>query len=106
MQLMHITQVIALYITVKALENFQYARQYRLNIMNESKASEQKLKAFKLQFEEETSLYKKRTIKKIITAHGSFFDHLVSFDDWGSAMGFLEKNRQEVISFITEDWND
>ena len=106
MQLMHITQVVALFITVKALENFHYGCQYRLNAMKEGKASEHNLNAFKLQFEEETSLYKKRTIKKIITAHGSFFDHLVSFDDWSSAMGFLEKNRQDAMGFITEYWND
>jgi len=106
MQLMHITQLIALYITVKGLENFQYARQYRLNILNESKASEQNVKAFKLQCEEDVSLYKTRTIKKMIAAHGGFFNHLVQFEDWNGAMKFLEKNRQEVINLIMEEWND
>ena len=103
MQLIHVTQLIALFITVKALENFQYSRQYRLNVLKESKASEQNLQAFQRQFTDELTLYKKRAIQKIVDAHGGFFDHLVKFHDWDSAMKFLETNRDDLIKFITED---
>ena len=103
MQLVRITQLVALFLTVKGLENFHYSYQYRLNILKESKASSQNLKAFNLQFEDEVGLYKKRAIKKIIDAHGSFFNHLLTFDDWSTAMKFLETNREEIINFISED---
>tara|TARA_Y100000310_G_scaffold145852_1_gene145251 strand:- start:413 stop:817 length:405 start_codon:yes stop_codon:yes gene_type:complete len=102
-QLIHLTQLVALFITVKGLENFHYSYQYRLNVLKESKASAQNLKAFNLQFEDEVALYKKRTIEKMITAHGSFFNHLVTFEDWKSGMKFLEDNREEVINFMVED---
>ncbi|MDP6527729.1 MAG: hypothetical protein QF858_02525 [Candidatus Pacebacteria bacterium] len=85
------------------MENFHYSYQYRLNVLKESKASAQNLKAFNLQFEDEVALYKKRTIEKMITAHGSFFNHLVTFEDWKSGMKFLEDNREEVINFMVED---
>jgi hypothetical protein len=42
----------------------------------------------------------------MIAAHGGFFNHLVQFEDWNGAMKFLEKNRQEVINLIMEEWND
>ena len=39
----------------------------------------------------------------MIDAHGSFFDQLIEFADWKSAMSYLEKNKDSVREFLAKD---
>lgn len=105
-QLMHITQVMSLFITVKALENFAYGRYYRINLMQRNNASEQNINAFCYQADDEVNQYKRKSIQTIIDCHGKFFDQLVTFKDWDGAMEFLEENKKEVLDFIDEEQHD
>ena len=104
--LLQITQVVALFIIVRALEHFQYANTYRLFTMKKNKASDQNITAFELQFKDEMKGFKAKSIKQVIDAHGSFFKQMVDFHDWESAMTFLEDHRTHVETFITGDLND
>ena len=95
--LLKVTQSVALFIIVRGLEEF------RLATMKAEDASEQNIQAFLYQFEDEMNLYKTRSIRNIIDAHGSFFKELVDFTDWKSAMVFLEGNKESVETFIRKD---
>lgn len=101
--LLQTTQVVALFITVRALEHFHYSKEYRLFTMKENNASDQNISAFKLQFEDEIAYFKRKSIRQIIESHGSFFGQIVGFNDWKSAMLFLEKNKESVKEFIKKD---
>ena len=82
------SQLIGLFVLSRALEDFYYAKEFRLGVMNE---------------DGEVSTFKRKSIKKIIEAHGNFFDQLVDFNDWKSAMVFLEDNRKYIIDFVTRE---
>lgn len=101
--LLKVTQVVSLFIIVRALEHFNYAKDYRLSIMKENDASEQNIRAFLYRFDDEVKYYKTKTIRQIIEAHGSFFNQIVDFTDWKSAMTFLEANRELVEEFIAKE---
>ena len=101
--LLKATQLIGLFIIVKAMESFSYAMQYRVDVMKKNNASEQNIKAFKLRHADEVKTFQRKSIEKIIDAHGGFFSHILEFDDWKSAMIFLEDNRENVVSFISQE---
>jgi|TARA_Y100000034_G_C6711487_1_gene314310 hypothetical protein len=97
------SQLIGLFVLSRALEDFYYAKEFRLGVMNEDGDSKQNITAVGYRFDEEVSTFKRKSIKKIIEAHGNFFDQLVDFNDWKSAMVFLEDNRKYIIDFVTRE---
>jgi len=97
------SQLIALFILSRALEDFYYAKEFRLKIMNESDDSKQNINAVCYLLSEEVSLFKRKSIKRIIEAHGNFFVQLADFNDWKSAMAFLEDNRKYITDFVTRE---
>jgi hypothetical protein len=103
LKILQISQWVGLFIIVRSLEHFQYARSFRLDIMKRNGDSEHNISAAHLQFESETARFKRRSIAQIIDCHGSFFKPMVDFNDWPTAMRYLEKNRDTVIDFIKGD---
>ena len=97
------SQLIGLFVLSRALEDFYYAKEFRLGVMNEDGDSKQNITAVGYRFDEEVSTFKRKSIKKIIEAHGNFFEQLVDFNDWKSAMVFLEDNRKYIIDFVTRE---
>ena len=97
------SQLIGLFVLSRALEDFYYAKEFRIGVMNEDGDSKQNITAVGCRFDEEVSLFKRKSIKRIIEAHGNFFDQLVDFNDWKSAMVFLEDNRKYIIDFVTRE---
>ena len=100
---MRSSQLIGLFVLSRALEDFYYAKEFRLGVMNEEGDSKQNITAVSCRFDEEVSLFKKKSIKRIIEAHGNFFEQLVDFRDWKSAMAFLEDNRKYITDFVTRE---
>ena len=101
--LLHATQVVALFIVVRALEHLHYAKESRLFTMKQNKASEQNIAAITLQFEDEMKYFKTKFIKYLIEAHGNFFNQTLEFADWEGAMAFLEGNKKHVEDLITRE---
>ena len=101
--IMRSSQLIGLFVLSRALEDFYYAKEFRIGVMNEDGDSKQNITAVGYRFDEEVSTFKRKSIKKIIEAHGNFFDQLVDFNDWKSAMVFLEDNRKYIIDFVTRE---
>ncbi len=100
LQLLQVSQVIGLFIMVRALESYHYARDFRLAIMKENDDSDHNINAFQLRFEEEINFFKNKSISQIIECHGDFFKETVEFDDWKSAMAHLEKNKDFILNFV------
>tara|TARA_R110002020_G_scaffold29495_4_gene93014 strand:- start:40 stop:444 length:405 start_codon:yes stop_codon:yes gene_type:complete len=103
LRLLQLSRVVGLFVVVRALENFHYSRDYRLHIMRQSGASDQNVKAFTLQSDSETRLFKTRAVSQIIDCHGGFFKEGLEFTDWKSAMEYLETHRESVMEFLTEE---
>lgn len=101
--LLQTSQLVGLFILVRSLESFAYASKYRIDTMKENNASQQNIDAFKLRYEDELVMFKRKSIAQIIDAHGNFFNQVVDFDDWPTAMNHLEKNKQNLINFISQE---
>jgi hypothetical protein len=68
----------------------------------ESGESEHNINAIRKINEMEITYFKEQAIKKLVKAHPSFFDPIVDFDDWESAMRYLETHRALALEFIND----
>jgi len=100
------THVTCLALLVKALEDFYYAKVYRMQQMVESGETDHNIAAFSYLMEEEVSHYKKKSIKTLIEYHPEFFKQVIEFEDWNSAMTFLETHKDLAAQFLTRSKND
>ncbi len=101
--LIRTTQLIALLIFSKSLEHFVYAKNTRLQIMKQNDESTHNINAFVKTFDQEVDAFKFKGIKAIINHHSSHFKELLEFDDWTTAMKYLDDNKEIVFKFLLED---
>ncbi len=101
--LLRASQLVSVGLLAKAMEDFYYAKTYRMEKMIESGASDHNVMAFSYLMEEEIAHYKKRSIRGLIELHPEFFQSTVEFEDWESAMRFLNNHREVVDRFFKRD---
>ena len=85
------------------MEHFQYSKTYRLNHMALSDESVHNMEAFEYQIDDDVKYFKDKAIRKMVESHKGFFDELVEFEDWSSAMKFLEENKSAAVAFFRRD---
>ena len=104
--LIRASQLISVGLLAKSLEDFYFAKIYRMEKMVESQESSHNITAFSYLMEEEVEYYKKKSIQALIDLHPDLFKQLVEFEDWKSAMKFLERNKELMATFLTRSTND
>jgi|TARA_R110000744_G_scaffold380448_1_gene501254 hypothetical protein len=105
-QIVRLSQLVALAVMARSLENFSRSKYYALSVMKENGESEQNLSAFKYLHTEELDRYKRRSIEEIVNVHGNIFNEVLDFDDWATAMKYLETNKQEFINIMYRSKDD
>tara|TARA_R110002020_G_scaffold62584_1_gene167265 strand:- start:560 stop:784 length:225 start_codon:yes stop_codon:yes gene_type:complete len=74
--------------------------------MREHDEGEKNIKDLRRSFNFEISNYKEKAIKEMLDLHPTFYSPIVDFDNWNSAMRYLEDNRQFVLNILSQDKND
>ena len=103
LQLIRAAQLISLGVLARSMESFHYASTYRLNELNKTGFSDIKINSFKEEFEKELDDFKHRSIRAIIHNHSGVFKDMIKFEDWDSAMRYLEEHSGSVQAFFLED---
>ena len=67
--------------------------------LDETEANEKTKQSFKLRFEEEVERFKKNGVDTIFTITPDIFHETIGFDDWASAMTYLQQHREEAFNF-------
>ena len=101
--LIKIAQVISLGMLAKSMEHFQYAKTCRLNQMALSDESVHNMEAFEYQIDDDVKYFKDKAIQKMVECHKGFFDELVDFKDWTTAMKYLEENKKAALIFFKRE---
>ncbi len=102
LHLLRVCQVISLFIIARSLEDFAYAKDYSILRMKEGEETEHNINSFKERHDKEVQLFKEKSVKRIIEAHGSYFSEIVEYENWDWAMKFLNNNRKAVFDFLTK----
>lgn len=103
LQLVRASQLISLGVLAKSMESFHYASTYRINELTKTGFSDIKINSFKEGFEKELNYFKESSIDALIHNHSGVFKDMIKFEDWDTAMKYLESNRNQVEAFFLED---
>lgn len=91
--------VIYLSTLLKSIEHLSYSRELVLEQLLKAQKSSPQISSFEMRYEEDVRQFKRRAIDILLYSHPSFFRPMVEFDDWRSAMKFLEDNRESALRF-------
>lgn len=98
--LIRVSQLVSLAVLARSMENFYYSHTARLRHMKEGNESEKDIKDARRSFNIEIKDYKEKAIREILDLHPDFYDPIVDFDDWKSAMDYLEKNKEYTVKLM------
>ena len=104
--LIRVSQLISLAVLAKSMENFYYSHTYCVRHLKETQMDDVDIKNLRRSFNVEISNYKERAIKEMLDLHPNFYEPIVDFHNWKSAMKHLENNRQFVLKILSQDKND
>jgi len=80
-----------------------HAREMMLENMIKTEKSSSQISFFEMKFEEDLRIFKERSIDVLLYCHPSFFKPMLEFDDWTTAMKFLQDNREAALAFWKGD---
>jgi len=100
------SQLISVGLLARSMEDFYYAKVYRMEKMVESEETDHNITAFSYRMEEEVDYFKKRAIHGLVELHPEIFKQLLEFEDWPSAMKFLEANKEIMAGFLSRRKDD
>ena len=104
--LIRVSQLVSLAVLARSMENFYYSHTARLRYMRESNENERDIKDVRRSFNAEIGEYKERAIREMLDLHPAFYNPIVDFEDWKSAMKYLEENKEYVLNLINQGKND
>ena len=104
--LIRVSQLVSLAVLAKSMENFYYSHTSRLRQMKEQDETQNEIKDTRRSFNMEITNYKEKAIKEMLDLHPDFYNPIIEFDNWKSAMKYLEDNKQFVLKLLNQDKND
>ncbi len=104
--LIRVSQLISLAVLAKSIENLYHTHTAKMRQMRENNDSDKKMKDVRRSFNMEIAAYKSKAIQEILDLHPAFYDPIIDFDDWKSAMSFLEENKKYVLELLNQDKDD
>ena len=104
--LLRASHIIYLSALIKSLEHLSYAREIMLEHLLRTNKGSAQISSFALNFDEDTRLLKSRSISTFLDCHPSFFRTMIEFDDWNSAMKYLQENKEVALKFWEKHGDD
>lgn len=101
LSIIKLSLLLSLFIIVRSLEHLTYAKEIRIKAMKEIGDSEDKIRLIEEKFENELRFMKTSFSEdlKLAQLATPYHEH---FEDWDSSMQFLQKNADEVKTFINK----
>jgi hypothetical protein len=101
--LIRISQLISLAILAKSIENFYYSHTASMRQMREDNLSDKEIRDRRRTFISEIKNYKEKSIKEILDQHPKFYDPIINFNNWKTAMEHLDENKDYIINLLKQD---
>lgn len=99
LSLLSASHIIYLSSVIKAIEHLSYAREIMREHLLVTEKDALQISSFERSFEDDLSRLKQRSITVLLATHPEFFRSMMKFDDWPTAMKYLEENRDAALSF-------
>ena len=100
--MLKLSQLVALTIIVKSLEQYTYVQNFGERQLKEKGATDDEVKNYRLYIDNDIQFFKNTSIKNIVSSTPSYFKQVLEFDDWNSAMSYLHMQKRIVAELIKE----
>lgn len=104
--LIRVSQLVSLAVLAKSMENFYQSHTYRVRHMRDHGKQDKDIKKVRREFNMEISNYKEKAIQQILELHPNFYNPIIDFDNWKSAMKYLDDNQKFVLQLLNQDKDD
>ena len=101
--LIRVSQLVSLAVLARSMENFYYSHTARMRQMRDNNESEKDIKDTRRSFNIEIKNFKDKAIEEILDLHPNFYQPIVDFNNWKSAMKYLEDNKEYVLQLLDQD---
>lgn len=101
--LIRISQLVSLAVLARSMENFYYSHTARMRLMRENNENEKDIKDTRRSFNIEIKNFKDKAIEEILDLHPNFYQPIIDFDSWSSAMKYLQDNKEYVLQLLDQD---
>ena len=99
LKLLKSSRVAYLLMAAKIVEQYTISEYSMKRYLKESEQDEETINAFKIKFEQDLKDFKNSVIQDIIHNTPPTFRENLEFDDWRSAMRFLQHNKEDAFNF-------
>ena len=106
LNILRMAQITALTILVKTIEQYSYIKAFGSAQLAAKDASESEIKNYCLYIQNDMDFFKARSIENIVRATPTYFKEALHFDDWESAMSFLNDHKKQAFRLIKRDNED
>ena len=89
--LLQSAQMTSLLILVKTLQNYSYVKTFGCNQMIKKGATEDEIQSYSKLIDNDIEFFKKTSISQILKDTPEHFTAITAFEDWDSAMAYLQK---------------
>ncbi len=93
------SHIIYLSSIVKALEYLSHSREMMREHLLKTEKTAPTISSFEFIYEKEVQTLKNNSLHAIVALHPEFFQSVIDFEDWDSAMEFLLNNKEAALSF-------
>jgi len=95
--------VVSLSILIKCIEEYSYSGTEKLKALSNCGIlpSDDVYRKVQNENKDNVTLFKERSIATIISLHPEYFRNVVEFEDWGTAMLFLQRNKEIGKAFLS-----
>ena len=103
--MLKISHYLSLYVLVKGVENLEYTKTLRIKEMRRNGDSDRNVHAYRLNSDQDIKLYKDKCIREVVSMHPRFYRSFFQYDNWDSAMRFLDEGGIEYIKHFHKEDN-
>ena len=93
-------ELISLLMLARSVENYEFTANHKLKKLIDTGFSDSKIEKYKIASEAEITIYKEAAVATLLLCYNDLFRNFCKFDNWESAMKYLQENRNFAYTFL------
>lgn len=93
-------ELISLLMLARSVENYEFTANHKLKKLIEAGFSDSKIEKHKLTSDAEITIYKEASVATLLLCYNDLFRNFCKFDNWESAMKYLQENKNFAYTFL------
>ena len=93
-------EIVSLLLLARSIENYEFVANHKLKKLIDTGFSDNKIKNYRITTEAEITIYKEASIAALLLCYNDLFRNFCKFENWETAMNYLEENKNFACTFL------